>query len=162
MLEKHGVDCENLQDPVDKTSDVERTPDSLDSHMHKYNVEPKQESLPPAKDEEEDEADGDLSYKQHLPDNFNNPANSKKLGRTNYFDDCSEIHTAYATLIGQVSSGVHSIKSVNVDNPVSVYCDQATDGGGWTVIQRRFDGSLEFFRWIRAYQEGFGDSSGEY
>ncbi|XP_066270924.1 microfibril-associated glycoprotein 4-like [Branchiostoma lanceolatum] len=161
MLEKHGVDCENLQDPEDKTSDVEWTPDSLEPHVHQYNVEPKQESLPPA-EEEEGEDEGDLDYKPHLPDNFNNPTNNKKLGRTNYFDDCSDIHTAYDTLLGHVSSGVHSIKPVNVNNPVSVYCDQTTDGGGWTVIQRRFDGSLEFFRYLSAYRNGFGDSSGEY
>ncbi|XP_066270691.1 microfibril-associated glycoprotein 4-like [Branchiostoma lanceolatum] len=158
MLEKHGVDCETMQDPEEKTSDVELIPVSLEPHQD--NVE-QQEPLPPAEDEK-GEDDGDLDYKPHLSGNLNSPANSKKLGRTNYFDDCSEIHTAYATLIGHVPSGVHSIKPVNVNDPISVYCDQTTDGGGWTVIQRRFDGSLEFYRWLEAYRYGFGDSSGEY
>ncbi|CAH1252181.1 ANGPTL1 [Branchiostoma lanceolatum] len=156
MLEKHGVDCETWQAQEEKTADVGRTPVSLELHE-----EPKQEPQPPS-DDEEDTNNGGLNYKQQHPDNSGHWDNTKKTGRTNYFDDCSEIHTAYALVLGHVPSGVYSIKPVNVDNPISVYCDQTTDGGGWTVIQRRFGGSLEFFRWIEAYRNGFGDSSVEY
>eukprot|EP00058_Branchiostoma_floridae_P019694 XP_002605184.1 hypothetical protein BRAFLDRAFT_223686 [Branchiostoma floridae] len=65
-------------------------------------------------------------------------------------------------MFGSIASGVFTIKPGHLNDPVSVYCDQTTDGGGWTVIQRRFDGSLEFFRYIWAYRDGFGDPSGEY
>eukprot|EP00058_Branchiostoma_floridae_P004483 XP_002589971.1 hypothetical protein BRAFLDRAFT_81607 [Branchiostoma floridae] len=81
-------------------------------------------------------------------------------GRTNYFSDCSDIHTALS-LFNAVSSGVHDIMPVGLTSPLSVYCDQTTDGGGWTVIQRRLDGSIDFNRLYNDFRYGFGSSAGE-
>ena len=41
------------------------------------------------------------------------------------------------------------------------YCDAVTDGGGWLVVQRRQDGSINFNRGWVEYEEGFGSLTGE-
>ena len=62
---------------------------------------------------------------------------------------------------GHTTSGVYTI---NPDNQTEfkVYCDMDTDGGGWTVIQRRFDGSVTFDRNWAECESGFGNKTGEY
>ena len=42
------------------------------------------------------------------------------------------------------------------------YCDAVTDGGGWLVVQRRQDGSVDFNRGWVEYEEGFGSLTGEF
>ena len=42
------------------------------------------------------------------------------------------------------------------------YCDIITDGGGWLVIQRRQDGSIDFNRFWWEYEMGFGSLTGEF
>jgi len=46
------------------------------------------------------------------------------------------------------------------DKPVRVWCDM--ENGGWTVFQRRFDGSTNFKQNFAAYRQGFGNRKKEY
>ena len=52
--------------------------------------------------------------------------------------DCTEIYQH-----GQNSSGVYSIQPEKSPHPFRVYCDLTA--GGWTVLVRRFDGSVNFY-----------------
>eukprot|EP00918_Siedleckia_nematoides_P070227 GHVU01153181.1.p1 GENE.GHVU01153181.1~~GHVU01153181.1.p1 ORF type:complete len:390 (-),score=32.49 GHVU01153181.1:958-2127(-) len=73
--------------------------------------------------------------------------------------DCADLYKK-----GETLSGSYEIQLDQQDlrTRFSVSCDMETDGGGWTIIQRRQDGSVNFERNWHQYKHGFGDSNGEY
>ncbi|XP_055964905.1 fibrinogen C domain-containing protein 1 [Sorex fumeus] len=71
--------------------------------------------------------------------------------------DCLDV-----LLGGQQEDGVYSVFPTHYPAGFQVYCDMRTDGGGWTVFQRRQDGSVNFFRGWEAYRDGFGKLTGEH
>ena len=70
--------------------------------------------------------------------------------------DCAEVYKS-----GNTSSDVYTIRPDN-GNAFEVYCDQTTDGGGWTVFQRRLNGSVDFYLGWKEYKNGFGRIDGEF
>ncbi|KAM6310556.1 angiopoietin-related protein 4 [Podargus strigoides] len=78
------------------------------------------------------------------------PALAQKLP-----EDCHQLFLA-----GQQSSGVFQVQPAG-SQPFKVYCDMTSEGG-WTVIQRRTDGSVDFDQLWDAYKNGFGDLRGDF
>lgn len=76
-------------------------------------------------------------------------------------NDCSDIYKA-----GSGQDGVYTIYPAGPTSALQVYCDMSRDDTEspekWTVIQRRIDGTVNFFRKWEHYKIGFGSASGEY
>ncbi|PFX20595.1 Tenascin-R [Stylophora pistillata] len=65
--------------------------------------------------------------------------------------NCAELYTR-----GQTISGVYAIDP-DGKGAFDVYYDQTTTGGGWTVIQKRQNGPVDFNRTWDDYTNGFGN-----
>ncbi|KAL1272381.1 hypothetical protein QQF64_028243, partial [Cirrhinus molitorella] len=74
-----------------------------------------------------------------------------------HFRDCAEAYKS-----GHNTSGVYHIYIGDMTEPTKVFCDMVTSGGGWTVLQRRANGSVNFQKGWNDYKLGFGDLSGEH
>ncbi|KAL2102879.1 hypothetical protein ACEWY4_002047 [Coilia grayii] len=71
--------------------------------------------------------------------------------------DCADIYNE-----GNGRSGVYMIFPEGPNSGRYVYCDMDTEGGKWTVFQRRMDGTVNFYRGWEQYKNGFGHAAGEY
>lgn len=84
-----------------------------------------------------------LLPQNHKPDNvLNTKYVSTYINLRVYASDCSQVFSA-----GHKSSGLYRIKANDSPSPVQVYCDMS-EGGGWTIIQRRLSGARTFNRCV--------------
>ncbi|CAG2233563.1 Angiopoietin-related protein 1,Ficolin-1-A,Angiopoietin-1,Fibrinogen C domain-containing protein 1,Ryncolin-1,Tenascin-N,Angiopoietin-related protein 7,Angiopoietin-related protein 6,Fibrinogen C domain-containing protein 1-B,Fibrinogen-like protein 1,Ficolin-1,Ficolin-1-B,Angiopoietin-4,Fibrinogen-like protein 1-like protein,Ryncolin-2,Techylectin-5B,Tenascin-R,Fibrinogen C domain-containing protein 1-A,Microfibril-associated glycoprotein 4,Fibrinogen-like protein A,Ryncolin-3,Angiopoietin-2,Tenascin-X,Fi len=58
-------------------------------------------------------------------------------------------------------SGIYKIYPENTSG-FNVFCEIEEHGGGWTVIQRRINGDINFFRDWESFKRGFGNMNGEH
>ncbi|XP_029964750.1 fibrinogen-like protein 1 [Salarias fasciatus] len=105
----------------------------------------------------------ELEKKQLLIDRLrtlNQPGNPGKVSvnqsQDTQFTDCSQVFSA-----GSRSSGLYWIRPAGSPAPIEVFCDMS-DRGGWTVMQRRIDGSEAFNRSWAEYKDGFGNKEAEF
>jgi len=70
--------------------------------------------------------------------------------------NCAEVYKS-----GERISGVYTIDPDGL-GAFDVFCDQTAPGGGWTVFQKRLDGSADFHRGWNDYKLGFGNLNGEF
>nr|XP_020469625.1 SH3 domain-containing protein C23A1.17-like [Monopterus albus] len=66
--------------------------------------------------------------------------------------DCSD-----HLLRGETKSGVYMVTPDIRSKGFRVFCDMELGGGGWTLLQRRQDGSVSFNRSWAEYRSGFGN-----
>ncbi|KAK6991109.1 BgMsFReDn8 [Biomphalaria glabrata] len=70
-------------------------------------------------------------------------------GKSTFFDpkptSCRDVNSTEERVVVRLESGL------------KVMCDTKTDGGGWIVIHRRFNGTVPFYNSWDEYRNGFGD-----
>ncbi|KAL3885230.1 hypothetical protein ACJMK2_025318 [Sinanodonta woodiana] len=71
--------------------------------------------------------------------------------------DCQEMYQR-----GYNTTGVYVIYPDGLPQGIYVRCDMETAGGGWTFIQRRVNGDVDFYRDWSDYKQGFGDLDGNF
>ena len=73
------------------------------------------------------------------------------------FTDCQDAFEK-----GERKSGnIYNLQPDSTWKVIRAVC-KFDDQSGWTVIQRRLDGSVDFYRNWTEYAQGFGNLNGEY
>ncbi|CAG2164813.1 unnamed protein product [Oppiella nova] len=97
--------------------------------------------------------------KLEKPNVFIRTSTPEANGSYVFAKDCKEIQDKQSL---KNLSGVYRIKPTGAEEPIFVFCDMDTDGGGWTLIQSRHDGAVDFFRDWYEYKYGFGNIATEF
>jgi len=81
-----------------------------------------------------------------------------------YYCSCTHLKAKMDCLeFYQNGHRINGLYNINVrKNVIQVFCDLTTDGGGWTVIQRRINGHTNFYHNWKTYKVGFGNLHREF
>lgn len=80
--------------------------------------------------------------------------NEPEIDESHVYSSCNEVPDG--------KTGKYAIRPVKNSKPFYAYCEMQINGGGWTVIQKRFNGSENFYRNWTDYKTGFGSLDGEF
>ena len=90
-------------------------------------------------------------------------------GRQNdrFIKNCCQLGYGHFTFSRKTKgpSGLYILPNYCKDDHLveaEAYCDTSNGGGGWLVVQRRQDGSVNFNRTWLEYEDGFGNLTGEF
>ncbi|XP_062549473.1 angiopoietin-related protein 1-like [Armigeres subalbatus] len=95
----------------------------------------------------------DKSYEQVANSSFRSTS-EVEIDETNVYSSCS--------MVSKGKSGMYLIRATEDSDPIRAYCEMELYGGGWTVIQKRTNGSENFYRNWTEYKAGFGSLDGEF
>ena len=91
--------------------------------------------------------------------------NGQQTQNDRLIDNCCQLGYGRFTFSRKTKpSGLYVLPNYCKDDHLEAeaYCDTSNGGGGWLVVQRRQDGSVNFNRtWIE-YEDGFGKLTGEF
>ncbi|XP_050093979.1 fibrinogen-like protein A [Anopheles aquasalis] len=85
----------------------------------------------------------------------------RDLGRVLHNQDRQSTFSSCKAVTSNISD-TYLIRLKRNSQAFKVYCEQNAFGGGWIVIQHRYDGSLDFYRGWNEFRDGFGDVEKEF
>ena len=91
--------------------------------------------------------------------------NGQQTQNDRLIDNCCQLGYGRFTFSRKTKpSGLYVLPNYCKDDHLEAeaYCDTSNGGGGWLVVQRRQDGSVDFNRNWREYEDGFGKLTGEF
>ena len=91
--------------------------------------------------------------------------NGQQTQNDRLIDNCCQLGYGRFTFSRKTKpSGLYVLPNYCKDDHLEAeaYCDTSNGGGGWLVVQRRQDGSVDFNRTWMEYEDGFGKLIGEF
>ena len=94
-----------------------------------------------------------------------NMVHGQQAQNNHLINNCCQLGYGRFTFSRKIKpSGLYVIPNYCKDDHLEAeaYCDTSSGGGGWLVVQRRQDGSVDFNRTWVEYEDGFGKLTGEF